>query len=121
MSWRIIVASSDAAQGTELKKGAKRIAAIIEETGKRAEILEAKSAAEARGLLRGTSRDLVIATARLPEHPSAPASQNDAGLRLIQSIQSQASPPPCILVSERSEHEDLVGSLPRCRWLEVGL
>ncbi|MCP3414261.1 CHAT domain-containing protein [Bradyrhizobium brasilense] len=121
MSWRIVVASNDVAQGAELKKGADKIAASIEEAGKRAEILEAKSVAEARGLLRGTSRDLVIATARLPEHPSAPASQNDAGLKLILSIQSQASPPPCILVSERSEHEDLVESLPRCRWLEVGL
>jgi hypothetical protein len=28
-------------------------------------------------------------------------------------------PPPCILVSERSELEDLAESLPRCGWLEV--
>ena len=121
MSWRIIVASSDAAQCSELKRGAKRIAASIEAAGKRAEVLEAKSVTEAKGLLRANNRDLVIATASLPEHPSAPASQNDAGLKLIQSIQSQASPPPCILVSERSEDERLVETLPRCRWLEVGL
>ncbi|MBR1167493.1 CHAT domain-containing protein [Bradyrhizobium liaoningense] len=121
MSWRIIVASDDAAQGIELKKGAERVAACIEEAGKRAEVLMAKSAAEINGLLRGSGMDLVIATARLPEHPSAPASQNDAGLKLIQSIQSQTRPPPCILVSECSEHADMASSLPRCRWLEVGL
>ena len=61
MSWQIIVASSDAGQSSELRKGAERIAASIVASGQQAEVLEAKSVAEARGLLSGTNEDLVIA------------------------------------------------------------
>jgi len=120
MSWRIIVASSDTEQCSELKLGAAGIAASIEASGHTAEIQEAASVSGVKALLRGTDEDLVIATATLPERPSAPASQKQPGLDLIKSVQLQASPPPCILVSDRPEHGNLVETLPRCRWLEVG-
>lgn len=119
MNWRIIVASSDAEQCSELKKGAAGIAAGIKASGDRAEIQEARSVAEVKGLL-GTGKDLVIATAMLPEHASAPASPNQPGLELIKSLQSRPSPRPCILVSDRPEHDRLVAAWPRGRRLEVG-
>ena len=55
----------------------------------------------ASGTCFAAKKDLVIATATLPGDASAPASQNQAGLELIKAIQAQASPPPCILVSDR--------------------
>src|SRR4051812_36292880 len=120
MSWLIIVASADTEQGVELKKGAAAIAASITASGDSAVIEVTSSAAGVRGLLRGTNKDLLIATATLPEQPSVPASQNMPGLELIRSIQSQASPAPCILVSDCPDHGRLAEKLPRCRWLEVG-
>jgi CHAT domain len=120
MSWRIIVASSDGAQRAELLKGAVAIANGITASGDAAEIQEAATVAVVKSLLRGANKDLVIVTAALSEGLSAPGAQNQAGLELIKRIQSQNLPPPCILVSDRSEHRSLTKAMARCRLLAVG-
>ena len=120
MSWRIIVASSDAEQRDELKKGAAAIADKIAAAGDAADIQEATTVAEVKSLLRGTKKDLVIATAALSDRRTAPGVQEQPGLDLIKGIQSQPAPPPCILVSDRPEHRTSTKSMMRCRWLQVG-
>jgi hypothetical protein len=120
MSWRIIVASSDPEQLSELKKGAQAIAGEFEFVGGRAEIQTATTVDGARGLLRGEVDELVIVTASLAESQSAPNAQSLPGLSFVKEIQSRQSPPACILVSDRPEHRSVVKSLKRCRWLQVG-
>jgi CHAT domain-containing protein len=120
MSWRIIVASSDEYQRDELKKGADAIAEKITATGDAAEVEVVTTVVDVRKLLRGANKDLVIATAALSERAPTPGIQNQAGLELIKAIQAQPSPPPCILVSDRSEHRSLTKAMPRCQGLQVG-
>ena len=120
MSWRIIVASSDAEQRAALKEGAAAIAEHIKASGDAAEIEEAVTASGVKRLLRGTKKDLVIATASLSDNRSALGAQDQQGLDLIKGIQSQPAPPPCILVSDRPEHRSLTKTMARCRWLQVG-
>src|ERR1044071_660921 len=120
MSWHIIVASSDAEQRDELKKGAAAIADKIAAAGDAADIQEATTVAGVKSLLRGTKKDLVIAPAALSDRRTAPGAQEQPGLDLIKGIQSQPAPPPCILVSDRPEHRTSTKSMMRCRWLQVG-
>jgi CHAT domain len=120
MSWRIIVASSDPEQLSELKKGAEAIAAKIVAVGGSAEIQTATAVDGARGLLRGTQDEFVIVTASLAERQFVPNAQSLPGLSLVKEMQSRQSPPACILVSDRPEHRGVVKSLKRCRWLQVG-
>jgi CHAT domain len=120
MSWHIIVASSDAEQLSELKKGAEAIASKIVSVGGSAEIQIATAVDSARHLLRGAQDELVIVTASLAERPFVPNAQSLPGLSLVKEMQSRKSPPACILVSDRPEHRSVVKSLNRCRWLQVG-
>lgn len=120
MSWLIIVASSDAEQLSELRKGAEAIAGKIESVGGSAEIQTATAVDGARDLLRGAQDELVIVTASLAERQFVPNAQSLPGLRFVMEMQSRQSPPACILVSDRPEHRSVVKSLKRCRWLQVG-
>ena len=120
MSWQIIVASSDADQRAELKKGADAIAEKIKATGDAAEVEVVTTVADVRKLLGGANKNLVIATAALSEREPTPGIQNQAGLELIKAIQAQPSPPPCILVSDRPEHRSLTKAMQRCQGLQVG-
>ena len=120
MSWIIIVASSDAEQLSELGKGAEAIAGKIRFLGDSAEIAITTTVDGVRKLLGGPSKELIIVTASLAETQAAPNLQNLPGFNFVGEIQSQASPPACILVSERPEHRAAVKNLKRCRWLQVG-
>jgi hypothetical protein len=120
MSWTIIVASSETEQLSELQYGAEEIKEKIRSSGGSANVQTASSVQDVRRLRRGSGEELIIVTASLAERQSAPNAQNLPGLNLVREIQRSASPPACILVSERPEHWGEVRTMKRCRWLPVG-
>jgi CHAT domain len=120
MNWTITVASSEPEQLAELKNGAEEIREKIQSSGAHAIVQTASSVDEVKSLRRGADAELIIVTASLAERQAAPNAQSLPGLRLLREFQRTASPPACILVSERPEHWGEVQTMKRCRWLSVG-
>ena len=118
MVWNIIVASSDADQLDELLNGAQEIASSLVPRGVVRIAMSVEEVSQKRH--PGSSEtELLIVAASLPQRRSSSDDQNEPGLNLVKLVDSEATPPACILVSDRVEHYRAVQSIKRCEWLAV--
>src|SRR3954463_12185838 len=118
MVWNIIVASSDADQLQELYDGGREIAAGLSPRGRVQMAMSVEEVAQKRRPERSET-ELLIVAASLPQQRSSADDAHEPGFSLIKSVAGEATPPACILVSDRVEHYRAVQPIKRCEWLAV--